>query len=781
MTLLSGTERPPPARTANGKPPTAPAGGFPGPVSKARRSRRAFVYLTKVVIATVIETLGIFLWLWLHDKGDLWEWGLLCLVGGEALETWLFRQGTTRDTRERWGALDSGSPGIYHFRKVQRRVRAMGIGEVLVWVLWLYVADELGWEVGAAVLLVLMHLKHHVEVVTVCDRRFRNGLFTVHGTFASALEVAGGVVCLLLLYDDHVWWAAIALAVAILLEHAIQIEVLNWEMKARDIRLPRDTRWKHPPRRRPVLFYLFTHFAWFWRRVQRIRRLELYFNRYAINGFIKVVEPRPNPLSTMADYTSWPSLIDCTYSGRHLPPVPAGAPCPATSPFGSPSAREAASLFERDGDMIACPKSTLLFAFFAQWFTDGFLRSARNVKPGVLRDTQRNESTHEIDLCQLYGLTPAATRQLMAGPDDVDGVSGRPRRGLLKNQMIDGEEYPAFLCEHGTAKREFDRLLTPVGFADIAAPNKDRLFAIGSDVTNVGALACNVLFLREHNRIARCLGDRNPRWDDARVFETTRNILTVLLLKIVVEDYVNHITPNRLAFRVAPDSFVHEPWKRPNRMAIEFNLLYRWHSLVPSSFDLNGREFGITQTLSDTRLLTRAGLGSFMTAATSQPAGRIGLRNTDPLLVEWAEVPSIKQARAARLCSYNDYRRLCGLLPAAGFHHISSDGTTQEALYDKYKGNVEAVEFYVGLFAEDLVPNSILPELLLTMVAFDAFSQALNNPLLAPRIYNSEETFSSLGREIIDETKTLSDVVMRNTPDSTEEHLVSFTRPDYRG
>jgi prostaglandin-endoperoxide synthase 2 len=452
--------------------------------------------------------------------------------------------------------------------------------------------------------------------------------------------------------------------------------------------------------------------------------------------------------------------------------------CPATSPAGPPSALEAASLFERPETMIECPKSTLLFGFFAQWFTDGFLRSARDTEKGVLRDTQRNESTHEIDLSQLYGLTQAATRQLRARPDELDAVTGRPCRGLLKNQNINGEEYPQFLLEQGKPRKEFERLLTPVGFARIAPTIKGRLFALGTDVTNVGALACNVLFLREHNRIARCLGDKNPRWDDARVFETTRNILTVMLLKIVVEDYVNHITPNRLEFRVAPDSFINEPWKRPNRMAIEFNLLYRWHSLVPSTFDLNGHEHHLTDTLWDTRLLTNAGLGQFMTAASSQPAGRIGLRNTDPFLVERAELPSIKQARAARLCSYNDYRRLCGLIPAAGFHEISSDPTTQEALYRRY-GSVEAVEFYVGLFAEDLVPNSILPELMLTMVAFDAFSQALNNPLLAPRIH-TEATFSRVGREIIDETASLSDIVQRNTPSSAEDYFVSFTRLDYR-
>ena len=34
--------------------------------------------------------------------------------------------------------------------------------------------------------------------------------------------------------------------------------------------------------------------------------------------------------------------------------------------------------------------------FFAQWFTDSFLRTS-------LTDYRKNESNHEIDLCQIYG------------------------------------------------------------------------------------------------------------------------------------------------------------------------------------------------------------------------------------------------------------------------------------------------------------------------------------------------------------------------------------------
>ena len=68
---------------------------------------------------------------------------------------------------------------------------------------------------------------------------------------------------------------------------------------------------------------------------------------------------------------------------------------------------------------------------------------------------------------------------------------------------------------------------------------------------------------------------------------------------------------------------------------------------------------------------------------------------------------------------------------------------SQAALSDLY-GHVDRIEFFPGLFAEDARPNSVLPSLIGRMVGVDAFSQALTNPLLAPRVFN-EQTFSPLG------------------------------------
>ena len=504
-------------------------------------------------------------------------------------------------------------------------------------------------------------------------------------------------------------------------------------------------------------FQVTTHGAPLWQIAQRVRPIERVLNRTLINRAILKTPTRPQPLSTLADYTSWSSLTDRTYDARHLPPQVA-------LPL-EPAIDRVLELFRRkDGVTRESPKSTMLLPYFAQWFTDGFLRSDRSDP----RDPRRNESNHEIDLMQLYGLNAVQTRALRAH-----------RGGRLKSQQINGEEYPPHLCAHGKIKPEFGSLRV-VRFESLDDAQRNRLFAMGSDTANsqLGFVLMNVLFLREHNRVARLLEQRYPTWGDTRLFETARNVVIVLLLKIVVEEYINHLAPYHFKFRLDPASFgKREPWYRTNWMAVEFNLLYRWHSLVPSQLQQDGRLATIAETLWPGDLVAHRGLGVQLEEASRQPAGRLGLFNTDPALLE-VERSSLVQGRQVHLARYNDYRANCGFPRVTEFDQISGEPEIQDALRDVY-GHVDRIEFYVGLFAEDLRPNSVLPSLMGRLVGIDAFSQALTNPLLAPRTYNTD-TFSRLGTDLIHQTQSLADLVGRNVPAQSPSYDVTFLRADWK-
>lgn len=237
-----------------------------------------------------------------------------------------------------------------------------------------------------------------------------------------------------------------------------------------------------------VEFLLTTGFEPLWNLVQGNGFLRRTVNQRLVNRAVEKMPPRPDPLSTRAPYTSWASLTDRRYDGRHLGPVPDGLD-------DLPSPERTAELFRRPGETVLCAKSTVLFAYFAQWFTDGFLRSDRAQEP----DPRKNESTHEIDLCQIYGLTKQANEELRAG-----------ELGLLKSQTLNGEEFPPYLYADGTKRLPS---ITVAREGQVPAERRGDLFAIGTDTANVqiGHVLLNVLFLREHNRLARALGGSTRR------------------------------------------------------------------------------------------------------------------------------------------------------------------------------------------------------------------------------------------------------------------------------
>lgn len=535
-----------------------------------------------------------------------------------------------------------------------------------------------------------------------------------------------------------------------------------------------------------VRTFLLQNFAPVWRMVEGIPFLARRANGFIINTACKAAAFRPHPLSTSADYTSWSSLTDRTFLGRAIPP--------AAPRDDLPSVDEATKLFlPRDGKQRECRKSTLLFPVFAQYLTDGFLRTDS-------KDRSKTTSNHDIDLSPLYGRTPAQTRTLRLRSEEAG------RRGRLKSQDIEGEEFPPSLYQVGTSDLATDfiddhgahLLDPPLGLRpdwEPGAHSRRYLFAMGGDRANSTALVSmmNTLFLREHNRLAGELERRNPDWDDARVFETARNIVIVLFIKIVVEEYINHISSAAMRLRADPRVAWPAPWNRPNWMTVEFSLLYRWHSLVPEKMRWDGGTIDSAVMLLDNGLLVKAGLANAFKWASETPAAKLDLHNTaillesgqppdpcsDKLTVEWL---AIKQNRDQRLQGYNAYREAMGMKRVDGFDCMTADEDLRAELAALY-GHPDNVDFYVALFAEDEGPNTPMPPLLGAMVALDAFSQALNNPLLSKQVYNAR-TFSDYGMEVIEATETLADLLARNpgakSPPNIGRDTVRMTRPEWR-
>lgn len=516
-------------------------------------------------------------------------------------------------------------------------------------------------------------------------------------------------------------------------------------------------------------------------------------NRFVIDRAVKVTRNRPHPWTTKHDYISWTGLTDRTYNARLLP----AKPYPDVEQLRTrrPPLGDVAALFARPAGVPQrlCEKSTGLFPAFAQYLTDGFIRTQLHNEP-ALTDRKRTTSNHEIDMSPLYGRNPAQTMALRM----MTEASGS--RGRLKSQTINGEEFSPFLfAADGTIAEGFadarggPLLDTPLGLKNASASGRATLFAVGGDRVNAAPQTAmvNTVWLREHNRLAAMLEAKHPDWDDERVFETARNIIIVMFIKVVVEEYINHINSTEFPLKSDPQAAWGARWNRPNWMTVEFGLLYRWHGLVKEHVQWGGVERPGRTMLLDNTLLLGGGLADAFVQVSANRTSALGLENGASFLEE-AEKNAIDQSRQNHVAGYNDYRIAMGMEPARNFATIvgASDDPARaarlaalaarlQALY----GDVDNVELYVGLFAERVEKNGPLPELVSAMVAMDAFSQALTNPLLSEHVWgnpnNRRLAFTDEGLAAIEATVTLRDVLERNS-EGLGNGFVGMTRREWQ-
>jgi len=272
-------------------------------------------------------------------------------------------------------------------------------------------------------------------------------------------------------------------------------------------------------------------------------------------------------------------------------------------------------------------------------------------------------------------------------------------------------------------------------------------------------------------------------------------VLIVMFIKIVVEEYINHINTSKFKVMANPKVCWGADWNRPNWMTVEFSLLYRWHSLVPETIKWGGQQRPLGAFLLDNSALLQGGLANAFVEFSANHATELGLGNSAAVFVGppvEAEPRAIDQGRQNELASYNDYREAMGLERAKNFEEVvgktknPQEKARRSALAARLKalyGHVDNLEFYVGLFAEPREDNGPLPRLITAMVAMDAFSQAFPNPLLSKHIWGNEknrtETFTRVGIGEIDRTNTLRDILARNTS-NLGGRFVGMTRADWK-
>nr|BAE39456.1 unnamed protein product [Mus musculus] len=463
--------------------------------------------------------------------------------------------------------------------------------------------------------------------------------------------------------------------------------------------------------------------------------------------------PSPPTYNSAHDYISWESFSNVSYYTRILPSVPKDCPTPMGTKGKKqlPDVQLLAQQLLLRREFIPAPQGTnILFAFFAQHFTHQFFKTSGKMGPGFTKALG-----HGVDLGHIYGDNLERQYHLRLFKD-----------GKLKYQVLDGEVYPPSVEQASVLMRY------PPGVPP------ERQMAVGQEVFGLlpGLMLFSTIWLREHNRVCDLLKEEHPTWDDEQLFQTTRLILIGETIKIVIEEYVQHLSGYFLQLKFDPELLFRAQFQYRNRIAMEFNHLYHWHPLMPNSFQVGSQEYSYEQFLFNTSMLVDYGVEALVDAFSRQRAGRIGGgRNFDYHVLHVA-VDVIKESREMRLQPFNEYRKRFGLKPYTSFQELTGEKEMAAELEELY-GDIDALEFYPGLLLEKCQPNSIFGESMIEMGAPFSLKGLLGNPICSPEYWKPSTFGGDVGFNLVN-TASLKKLVCLNTKTCP---YVSFRVPDYPG
>ncbi|KAE8611399.1 hypothetical protein XENTR_v10012435 [Xenopus tropicalis] len=439
-------------------------------------------------------------------------------------------------------------------------------------------------------------------------------------------------------------------------------------------------------------------------------------------------------------YKSWEAFSNLSYYTRTLPPVERDCPTPmgVKGMKELPSAKLVVEKFLMRRKFIPDPQgSNVMFAFFAQHFTHQFFRT--DMAKGAAFTKALG---HGVDLNHIYGesLERQHKLRLMKG-------------GKLKYQMISGEMYPP------TVKTTGVDMVYPPHIPD------HLQFAVGQEVFGLvpGLMMYSTIWLREHNRVCDILSNEHPEWDDERIFQTARLILIGETIKIVIEDYVQHLSGYHFKLKFDPELLFNQKFQYQNRISAEFNTLYHWHPLLPDTFAISEKEYSYPQFLYNNSVMLNHGLTEMVESFSRQTAGRVAGGRNFPAAITRVAVASIEHSREMRYQSLNEYRKRFMLKPFESFEELTGEKEMSAEL-EKLYGDIDAMEFYPGLLVEQPRPGAIFGETMVEIGAPFSLKGLMGNPICSPEYWKPSTFGGSVGFDIVN-SASLQKLICNNVRD----------------
>ncbi|MGB5811852.1 MAG: peroxidase family protein, partial [Polyangiales bacterium] len=442
--------------------------------------------------------------------------------------------------------------------------------------------------------------------------------------------------------------------------------------------------------------------------------------RAVSNGVVAQSESRVNPRRATDYLWQWGQFLDhdIDLTDAADPAEPAPIAVPRGDPFFDPGAT---------GDETI-PLNRSLYD--------------QSIPEGEPRQ-QINEITHWVDASNVYG------------SDGARALALRTQDGSGKLAVSAGNLLP------------FNESGLPNAGGDSAS-----LFLAGDVRANeqVALAAMHTLFVREHNRLASSMAERDPNLTGDETYERARRIVSAQMQIITYEEFLPALLgPNALSPYRGYDDRVDA------RISNLFSTaVYRFgHSaLSPTLLRLDGDGNEISAGhlplrdafFAPARVVDEGGIEPLLRGLAAQACQRVDVQVVDdvrnflfgPPGSGGFDLPSlnIQRGRDHGLPGYNTARVAMGLEPRDSFTEVTSDPEVRQRLSSLYS-SPDDMDVWVGGLAEDPVNGGHVGELVFTVV-----KRQFERLRDGDRFWHE-----NLPRDVRDEVDgtRLSDVIRRNT------------------
>lgn len=305
-----------------------------------------------------------------------------------------------------------------------------------------------------------------------------------------------------------------------------------------------------------------------------------------------------------------------------------------------------------------------------------------------------------------------------------------------------------------------------------AGGSSDALFLAGDVRANeqVGLTAMHTLFVREHNRLADEIADRDPSLDGEEIYQQARRLVVAFMQVITYREFLPVLLgPNGIGRYQGYDSGLDASIMNGFSAAS-----YRMgHSLLSPQLlrlDADGDEVAaghlpLREAFFRPDQLTNQGIDSLLRGLASQVCQDLDVYVVDDVRNFLFGDPgeggfdlaslNIQRGRDHGLPGYNDARQALGLPRVESFADVSSDEEVQRRLASVYE-RVDDIDLWVGGLAEDQLPGAMVGQLIFRMVKLQFEALRDGDRFWYQRSLDDGE------RRMVENT-TLADIVRRNT------------------